>query len=49
MKEVVTKVINTLTQEDIDGAFQKLVKLYNCIVAGEDYFEVTRVSFVYYQ
>ena len=24
MKEAVTKVINTLTQEDFDGAFQKL-------------------------
>ena len=40
MKEAVTKVINTLTQEDIDGAFQKLLERYNkCIAAGGDYFE----------
>ena len=25
MKEAVTKVIDTLTQEDVDGAFQKLL------------------------
>ena len=25
MKEAVTKVIDTLTQEDLDGAFQKLL------------------------
>ena len=40
MKEAVTKVIYTLTQEDFDGAFQKLLEWYNkCIVAGRDYFE----------
>ena len=40
MKEAVTKVINTLTQEDFDGAFQKLLERYNkCIGAGGDYFE----------
>ena len=40
MKEAVTKVIDTLTQEDFDGAFQKLLELYNkCIAAGGDYFE----------
>ena len=40
MKEAVTKVIDTLTQEDFDGAFQKLLERYNkCIAAGEDYFE----------
>ena len=40
MKEVVTKVIDTLTQEDFDGAFQKLLERYNnCIAAGGDYFE----------
>ena len=39
MKEAVTKVIDTLTQEDFDGAFQKLMELYNkCIAAGGDYF-----------
>ena len=40
MKEAVTKVIATLTQEDFHGAFQKLLERYNkCIVAGGDYFE----------
>ena len=40
MKEAVTKVIDTLTQEDFDGAFQKLLEWYNkCIAAGGDYFE----------
>ena len=40
IKEAVTKVIDTLTQEDFHGAFQKLLKRYNkCIAAGEDYFE----------
>ena len=39
MKEAVTKVIDTLTQEDFDGAFQKLLKRYKCIAAGGDYFE----------
>ena len=34
MKEAVTKVIDTLTQEDFHGAFKKLLKLYNkCIAA----------------
>ena len=40
MREVVTKVIDTLTQEDFHGAFQKLLERYNkCIAAGGDYFE----------
>ena len=40
MKEAVTKVIDTLTQEDIHGSFQKLLEWYNkCIAAGGDYFE----------
>ena len=40
MKEAVTKVIDTLTQEDTNGAFQKLLERYNtCIAAGGDYFE----------
>ena len=40
MKEAVTKVIDTLTQEEFHGAFQKLLKRYNkCIAAGRDYFE----------
>ena len=39
MKEVVTKVIDTLTHEDFHRAFQKLLEQYKCIAAGEDYFE----------
>ena len=40
MSEAVTKVIDTLTQEDFHGAFQKLLERYNkCIAAGGDYFE----------
>ena len=35
MKEAVTKVIDTLTQEDFHGALQKLLERHNkCIVAG---------------
>ena len=43
MKEAVTKVIDTLTQEDFHVAFQK------CIATGGDYLEGNRVSCVYYQ
>ena len=40
MKEAVTKVIDTIAQEDFHGAFQKLLERYNkCIAAWEDYFE----------
>ena len=39
MKEVVTKVIDTLTQEDLHGAFQKLLEWYKCIAAEGDYFK----------
>ena len=40
IKEAVLKVIDTLTQEDFDGAFQKLLERYNkSIAAGGDYFE----------
>ena len=40
MKEAVTKVIDTLTQEDVHGAFQKLLERYKkCIATGGDYFE----------
>ena len=49
MKEAVTKVIDTPTQKDFHGAFQKLLERYMCIAAGGDYFEGTRVSCVYYQ
>ena len=41
MKEVVTKVIETLTQENFHGAFQKLLERYNkCIAARGHNFEV---------
>ena len=40
MKEDVTKVVDTLTQEDIHGVLQTLLELYNkCIAAWGDYFE----------
>ena len=40
MKEAVTKVIDTLTQEDFHRAFQKLLERYNkCVAVGGDYFE----------
>ena len=39
MKEAVTKVIDTLTQADFHGAFEKLLERYKCIAAGGDYFE----------
>ena len=39
MKETMTKIIDTLTQEDFHGAFQKLLERYKCIAAGGDYFE----------
>ena len=39
MKEAVTKVIDTLTQEDFHGAFRKLLERYKCIAAVGAYFE----------
>ena len=39
MDEAVTMVIDTLTQEDFDGAFQKLERYNKCIGARGDYFE----------
>ena len=39
MKEAVTKVIDTLTQENFHGALPKLLERYKCIAAGGDYFE----------
>ena len=39
MKEAVMKVIDTLTQEDLNRAFQKLLERYKCIAAGGYYFE----------
>ena len=50
IKVIVMKVIDTLTQQDFHGAFQKTLELYNkSIAAGGHYFEGTRVSCVYYQ
>ena len=40
MKEAVTKVTDTLTQEDFYGALQKLLERFNKYIAdGGDYFE----------
>ena len=39
MKEAVTKVIDTFTQENFHGAFQTLLERYKCIAAGGDSFE----------
>ena len=40
MKVAVTKVIDTLTEEDFHGALQKLLERYNkCIAARGDYIE----------
>ena len=39
MKEAVTKVIDTLTQEDFHGVFQKFLERYKCIAARGDDFE----------
>ena len=49
MKEAVTKVIDTLTQEDFDGAFQKLLKRYESALQPEEItWKGTRVSCVYH-
>ena len=39
MKEAVTKVIDMLTQEDFQGAFQKLLERYKSIAFVGDYFK----------
>ena len=40
MKEAVTKVIDTLTQEEFDGVFQKLLeRCHKCTAVGGYYFE----------
>ena len=40
MREAVTKVIDTLTQEDFHGTFQKVIERYNkCIATGGVNFE----------
>ena len=46
MKEAVTKVIDTLTQEDFHEAFQKLLE--RALQAEEITSKGTRVSYVYY-
>ena len=41
MTEAVTKISDTLTQEDFYVAFRKLMEQYNkCIAAGGDYFKM---------
>ena len=50
MKEVVTKVIDTLTQEDFHGAFQKIWNGTTSALQPEEITSTgTRVSCVYYQ
>ena len=50
MKEAVTKVIDTLTQEDFHGAFQKVLERYNKYLQPEEISSKgTRVSCVHYQ
>ena len=40
MKEAASEIVDILTQEDFDGAFQKLLERYNkCIATEGDYFE----------
>ena len=40
MKEALTKVIDTLPEEDFHGVFEKLLERYNnCIAVGGVYFE----------
>ena len=39
IKDAVTKVIDTVTQEDFHRAFQKLLERYKWIADGGDYFE----------
>ena len=49
IKEAVTKVIDTLTQEDLHGAFLNFLERYNtCIAAGWVYFEGDK-SFILYE
>ena len=39
IKEAVTNVFDTLTDEDFHGTFQKLLERYKCMATGGDYFE----------
>ena len=49
MKEAVTKVIDTVTQEDFHRAFQKLLNGTSALQPKEITSKWTRVSCVYYQ
>ena len=50
MKEAVTKVIDTLTQEDFHGTFRKLLERTTSALQPEEITSKgTRVSCVYYQ
>ena len=49
MKEYVTKVIDTLTEEDFHGAFQKLLEGTTALQSEEITSKGSRVSCVYYQ
>ena len=49
MKEAVTKVIDTLTQEDYHGALKKFLDRTSALQSEEITSKGTRVSCVYYQ
>ena len=49
IKEAVARVLDTLTQEDFPGAFQKLLEWYNKLKPEEITSKGTGVSCVYYQ
>ena len=49
IKEAVTKVINTFTQEDFHWTFQMLLDRYNALQPEEITSKGTRVLCVYYQ
>ena len=49
MREAVTKVIDTLRQEDFHGAFQKWNSSTSTLQLEENTSKGTRVSCVYYQ
>ena len=50
MKEAVTKVIDALTQEDLNGAFRKFLEGTTSALQPEEITsKETRVSCVYYQ
>ena len=49
IKEAVTKVIDTLTQEDFHGAFQRLLERQSALQPEEITSKGSTVSCVYYQ